>query len=332
MFRANRAIPSPFTAARTRVGRVAAWACALAMGVIAPTAPAQLILERDEVRELEGVDLVERLGSVVPLDASFTNAAGETVALADYFNDGKPAVLALVYYDCPVICTIVLDKLVDSLDRLDYTAGEDYRLLVVSFDHIESTTQAFGQKLRFLRHYDRAGEAGVDAGIAYHTGDETAIARLTEAVGFKFKPMPNGEWSHASGLTILSPEGKVTRYLYGYDYPADQLKLSLLDATEGKIAKSLGERIMHYCFRYDPTAGAYSMHAMALMRLAGAVTVVLLIVLISALFIGERVRRRVRSGSETKDSPVPFKAKAAGDDRGSSPPERFSPKPAGQVS
>lgn len=332
MFRATRPIPSHARTACRRVGRFAALATTLALGAVAAPAPAQLILERDQVRELEGVDLVERLGSVVPKDAAFTNAAGETVRLGDYFDDGKPAILALVYFDCPVICTIVLDKLVDSLNRLDYTAGEDYRLLVVSFDHGESTTQAFGQKLRFLRHYERAGQATVDAGIAYHTGDKTAIARLTEAVGFKFKPMPNGEWSHAAGLTILSPQGTVTRYLYGYEYPADQLKLSLLDATEGKIAKSLGERIMHYCFRYDPTAGAYSMHAMTLMRLAGAVTVVLLIVLISALFIGERVRRRVRAGAPLEDSPVISKAKAAGDDRGSSPPERFSPKPAGQVS
>jgi protein SCO1/2 len=333
MFRADRPI-SIFAASAFRRGAgrcTATLAVLLTLSMVVASAPAQLILERDQVRELQGVDLVERLGSSVPMDASFTNAAGESVILADYFNDGKPAILALVYYDCPVICTIVLDKLVDSLNRLDYTVGEDYRLLVVSFDHTESTTQAFGQKLRFLRHYQRAGRSEIDEAIAYHTGDETSIQRLTEAVGFKFKPMPNGEWSHASGLTILSPEGKVTRYLYGYDYPADQLKLSLLDATEGKIAKSLGERIMHFCFRYDPTAGAYSVHAMALMRLAGAVTVVLLIVLISALFIGERIRRRVRSGVTPKSS-VSSKAQAVGDDRGSSPPERFSPKPAGQVS
>jgi protein SCO1/2 len=123
---------------------------------------------------------------------------------------------------------------------------------------------------------------------------------------------------------VLSPQGKITRYMYGYEYPADQLKLTLLEATEGKIAKSLGERIMHYCFRYDPTAGAYSLEAMALMRLGGVLTVILLAVLITALLLGERVRNRARNRADSKN--------LTEDDRGPSPADRFVPNPAGQVS
>ena len=115
------------------------------------------------------------------------------------------------------------------------------------------------------------------------------------------------------------------RYLYGYDYPPDQVKLSLLDASDGKVARSLGERIMHFCFRYDPTAGAYSLEAMALMRLAGAATVVLLVILISALLIGERLRRRTRPDPSNLPG-------GPSRDRGRTPPDRYSPEPAGQVS
>lgn len=297
---------------------------AITLGAVAPSAHAQLILPKDQVPELQGVDIEERLNSQVPLDAMFIDDNGRPVALSSYFQDRKPSILVMVYYDCPVVCGIVLDKLVESLNRLDYTAGKDYRLLVVSFDHREKPTQAQGKKLRFLTHYNRASESGAASGIVFHTGDQLNIDRLAESVGFQFIPLPNGEWSHPAGIMILSPDGRVMRYLYGYDYPADQLKLSLLEATNGRIAQSLGERIMHYCFRYDPHAGAYSLQAMALMRLAGAATVVLLTVLIVCLLIGERVRRKVRARSRPES--------ISGDDRGSSRAGLGPVTPAGQVS
>lgn len=296
----------------------------LTLGAIAAPASAQLILDREQVRELDGVDLEEHLGAQIPLDAMFTNSDGETVPLSSYFSDGKPAILALVYYDCPVVCDVVLDKLVESLEQLDYTPGKEYRLLVISFDDTESSTQSLGQKLRFTRYFPRARDPVVSKALAFHTGHKTDILRLTEAVGFKFRRLGNGEFTHAAGLTILSPEGKISRYIYGYDYPPDQIKLSLLEATEGKIAKSIGERIMHYCFRYDPTAGAYSLEAMALMRLGGALTVILLTILIAALFIGERVRRRVQSRAKPDHE-------TTGDNRGANA-RLLSPKPTGQVS
>ncbi len=325
MSRADRANPI----LRLLLGALTVLPALGAVVVPASNASAQLILPREQVAELRGVDIEERLNSQIPLDAVFTNDRGETVTLGDSFKDGKPAILALVYYECPVVCTIVLDKLLESLNNLDYTAGTDYRLLVVSFDHREGTTQAQGKKYRFLSHYNRTpapGTNGTADGIAYYTGDRLNIERLTDAVGFQFAPLPNGEWSHAAGITILSPDGRVMRYLYGYSYPSDQLKLSLLDATDGKIARSLGERIMHFCFRYDPTAGAYSLEAMALMRLAGIVTVILLIVLIVCLLIGERVRRRLNGGL------TPTTDRNPGDDRGSSRAGHGPVTPAGQVS
>ena len=311
------------------LARFAATALAsLALAGVTAPAPAQLILEKDQVRELQGVDLEEHLGARIPLDATFTDADGQTRRLSEFFQDGKPAVLALFYYDCPIVCNLVLDQLDSSLNKLDYAVGEDYRLLVVSFDHAETTTHALNRRERSLNHYTVARGPEVREGMLFMTGDEINIRRLTDAVGWNFAPLPNGEWSHPVGLTILSPEGVVSRYIYGFEYPADQLKLSLLEATEGKIAKSLGERIMHYCFRYDPTAGAYSLEAMALMRIGGLITVILLTVLIAAMLIGERVRanRAARSEPNT-DSKSHDRTAAARSGRS----ERYTAKPAGQV-
>lgn len=296
-------------------------------GVAAP-ASAQLILEKDQVRELQGVDLEEHLGARIPLDATFTDADGQSRRLSEFFQDGKPAVLALVYYDCPIVCNLVLDQLDSSLNNLDYAVGEDYRLLVISFDHTETTTHALNRRERSLNHYTVAKGPKVREGMLFMTGDEVNIRRLTDAVGWNFAPLPNGEWSHPVGLTILSPEGVVSRYIYGFEYPADQLKLSLLEATEGKIAKSLGERIMHYCFRYDPTAGAYSLEAMALMRIGGVLTVILLTLVISAMLVGERVRAKRAARSEPNtDSESHDRTAAARSGRS----ERYTAKPAGQV-
>lgn len=318
---------NPFTRYARRLATTAA--AALSIGLAASGASAQLLLEKDEVRELQGVELTEHLGAHLPLDATFTDADGQTVRIADYFNDGKPAVLALVYYECPIVCNLVLDTLDTSLNNLDYEIGADYRLIVLSFDHGETTTHALNRRARTLRNYTVATGDEVKAGAVFLTGDETNILRVTQAVGWDFAPLPNGEWSHPVGLTILSPEAKISRYIYGFEYPADTLKLSLLEATEGKIAKSIGERIMHFCFRYDPTAGAYSVEAMQLMRLGGALTVVFLIVCISGMLFRERSRNRrlARDHGGPSDSSII----ETGAGMSSARSDRFAANTAGQV-
>lgn len=269
---------------------------AAGLSLCAAPASGQLLLDQEEVKELQGVDLEEHLGAKLPLDAAFTDADGHPVTLRDYFSDGKPAILALVYYECPIVCNLVLDTLDESLNKLDYGIGQDYRLIVLSFDHDETTTHAMNRRERTLNHYTVAKGPEVKAGAIFLTGDETNIHRVTDTVGWNFAPLPNGEWSHPVGLTILSPDAVISRYIYGFEYPEDTLKLSLLEATEGKIAKSIGERIMHFCFRYDPTAGAYSIEAMQLMRAGGVLTVILLIVLISGMLWRERARNRRLGG------------------------------------
>ncbi len=260
---------------------------------IAPSAHAQRLLDRDEVKELNGVVVTEQLGNAVPLNATFTNSAGESVEMSTYFDGDTPVILVMVYYECPVVCPVVLSQLVGSLNELDYTAGEDFRLLVVSFDNTETTSMALGERTNFLGEYNQGDKPEARAGIKFHTGDAVNIKRLVNSIGFAFNPLDNGDFSHPISLMILSPEGMVTRYMHGFDYPPQELKLSLLDASEGKIAESFGDRLLHFCYRFDPLAGSYSIQAFRVMQVGALLTLVLLIIGLTLLFMGERVRRRL---------------------------------------
>lgn len=258
----------------------------------APSASAQRLLDRDEVVELNGVEVTEELGNAVPLDATFTDHNGETVVFGDYFDGETPVVLVMVYYQCPVVCPTVLTQLTNSLNEISYTAGDDYRVLVVSFDHNETTTMALGQRTKFLDAYNQSDIQGARAGIAFHTGDVLNIRRLVTSIGFNFNPTDDGQYAHPISLMILSPEGQVSRYMYGFDYPPQELKLSLLDASEGKIAESFGDRLLHFCYQFDPNAGVYSLQAFRVMQIGALLTVVLIVIGLTLLFMGERVRRR----------------------------------------
>lgn len=258
----------------------------------APSASAQRLLDRDEVVELNGVEVTEELGNAVPLDATFTDHNGEPVVFGDYFDGETPVVLVMVYYQCPVVCPTVLTQLTNSLNEISYTAGDDYRVLVVSFDHNETTTMALGQRTKFLDAYNQSDIQGARAGIAFHTGDVLNIRRLVTSIGFNFNPTDDGQYAHPISLMILSPEGQVSRYMYGFDYPPQELKLSLLDASEGKIAESFGDRLLHFCYQFDPNAGVYSLQAFRVMQIGALLTVVLIVIGLTLLFMGERVRRR----------------------------------------
>ncbi len=266
----------------------------------APNASAQRILDRDEVVELNGVEVTEHLGEGVPLDASFTDHNGESVVFGEYFDGETPVVLVMVYYQCPVVCPTVLTQLTNSLNELEYTAGEDYRVLVVSFDHDETTTMALGERTKFLDAYNRGSETNARAGIAFHTGDVLNIRRLVNSIGFNFNPTDAGEYAHPISLMILSPEGQVSRYMYGFDYPSHELKLSLLDASEGKIAQSFGDRLLHFCYAFDPNAGVYSLQAFRVMQIGAGLTVVILAIGLTLLFIGDRARRRKYLAEQAK--------------------------------
>ena len=265
------------------------------IAVIVPSALGQTILDKDQVRQLNGVDLVESQGATLPMDAVFTTADGKEVALAQYFLDDKPTILALVYYECPIVCPTVLRALSNTINELDYTTGEDYRVLVISFDYREGTTQALNKREDFISTYPRAKvNPAARQGIEFFTGSKESIDAITGSIGFEFSEIAGGEYAHPISLMAISPRGKLTRYIYGYDYPVDQLKLTLLDASEGKIAASLGDRILHFCYRYDPLAGSYSLVAFRVMQIGALLGAAILFTSIGLLFLGESKRRKKR--------------------------------------
>jgi protein SCO1 len=262
----------------------------LLLSVLALPARAQ-VLSRELPEPAQGVELVQRLGERVPLALEFTNSRGEKVALGSYFNQAKPVMLVMVYYNCPLICPMTLEKLQQTLNALPYTVGDDYKVLVVSFDARNTTQMAADNKAVYLAGYNRPKTPAVVAGWEFHTSTQENARLLSEAIGFKYKLIPEtGEYSHASTYVLLTPEGVISRYVSGLEPDAREVRMALLEASEGKIAQSISDFWLHLCFRWDPTAGMYSLHAMRVMQITGFLTVLGLLTLVAALKAGERAR------------------------------------------
>ncbi len=275
-------------------GLFAVLAWALAVVLPAPIVRAQL-LKSDLPRQAKGLEVVEHLGEGLPLDLEFVNDAARTVRLSEYFAPGnqKPAIVAMVYYRCPVVCSVVMAKLVESLNQVDYTAGKDFRVLLFSIKDEETAIDAAGAKARYLDGYARAKDApDVRGGWQFHAGTPENTRQLADALGFTFRRETNGEYAHPVAIFVATPQGKISRYLYGFDYKPETVKMALLEASSGTIAATIGDRFMPFCYRYDPAAGTYTLQAFSLMRIGGVATMILVFGLVLALRISEGVRRR----------------------------------------
>lgn len=233
-----------------------------------------------------GID--QRLNNQVPLELKFRDEAGRVVQLRQYFNR-KPVILTPVYYSCPMLCTQVLNGVTDSLSNLRFNVGREFEVITVSFDPRETPQLATTKKELHLRQYGRAGAA---EGWHFLTGDEEAIKRLTEAVGFRYKFDPaTNQFAHASGIMVLTPEGKVARYFYGIQYPPRDLRLGLVEASANKIGSPV-DQVLLLCYHYDPLAGKYSAATMGFVRLGGALTLLALGGLIFWMLRKERPEQR----------------------------------------
>jgi protein SCO1/2 len=238
---------------------------------------------------LRKIDVIEQLGEQVPEDIMLVNANGDSLLLGEYFQEGKPLVLALAYYECPMLCTMVLNGLTETADKLDWRPGEDYSILTVSIDPGESAELAMGKQKVYLESFK--GELGQNA-WRFHVSKQTEVTRLAEAVGFKYYyDEESDEYAHPAVLMLLSPDGKVARYLYGLTPTETDLKLGLLEASEGKIGNTI-DRLILYCYHYDSQAGSYSLVAANVMRLGGAVTVLVLGAFLGILWYWDRQHRR----------------------------------------
>lgn len=248
--------------------------------------------------ELDGVGIDQKLDSRIDLDLEFIDASGETVVLRELFR-GKPVVLSLVYYECPMLCTLELNGLLKAMRAMDLSAGEDYDVISLSFDPREGTELAARKKDEYLKQYTHAGfydRERLEDGWRFLTGTEENIQALAAAVGFGYRYDEEKDlYRHGSGIITLTPQGKVSRYQFGVEYSPRDLKFALMDAAEEKIGSPI-DAVMLYCFHYDPVSGKYGFVVMNALRLAGAATLLLLFGFIGFSLWRDRQSKPVRHG------------------------------------
>jgi len=220
---------------------------------------------------LAGVGIDQKLNAPVPLDLQFRDEFNRRVPLSTYFH-GKPVLLALVYYRCPMLCTQILNGVETSLKAVSLNPGQDFEVVSVSFDPKDTAETAAGKRKMILQRYGRPNTAN---GWHFLTGDEPEIRALTEAAGFHYRfDSATGQFAHASAIMILTPEGRLSRYFYGVEYAPRDVRLGLVEASANKIGSPV-DQILLFCFHYDPATGKYGAIAMNMVRGAGAVFVLL---------------------------------------------------------
>jgi protein SCO1/2 len=240
------------------------------------------------------VSIEQKLNEQVPLDLTFRDESGQTVTLRQYFGK-KPVLLTLVYYECPSLCGLVLQGLLKSLRVINYTPGEQFEIVTVSISPTETPELAAAKKANFLKEYGREEAA---AGWHWLTGDEKNIRALADAVGFRYVYDPKTkQYAHAAGIMLLTPSGKISRYFYGIEYSPRDLRLGIIDASQGKVG-SLVEKVILFCYQYDPTTGKYGLLVVRLIQLGGLVTLLILGGFIGTMFYRERMSRTRKGVSQ----------------------------------
>jgi protein SCO1/2 len=222
---------------------------------------------------LRDVGFEPPLNGQMPLDLPFRDETGRTVQLRDYFGQ-KPVVLAFVYYGCPMLCDQVEQGVVGVLRMLSFNPGRDYDVVFVSFDSRETPDMAAEKKKKALAHFRRPE---TDSGWHFLTGSKESIEAATKAANFRFSfDAKNNLFAHASGVLLLTPDGHISRYFYGVEYPGRDMRLGLVDASAGKIGSPI-DHVLLYCYHYDPTAAKYSASILKIIRLAGILTILCLV-------------------------------------------------------
>ena len=234
--------------------------------------------------QLRGVGIDQRLNNQVPLDLKFRDETGQRVTLASYFGK-KPVILSLVYYSCPMLCTMAENGLLNALRDVKFNLGEQYGVVTVSIDPTETPEMAMGKKAVYVGLY---GRPGAKQGWHFLVGDEPSIRALAQAVGFHYNYIPETkQFAHATGIIVLTPQGKVSRYFYGILYPPRDIRLALVEASIEKIGNPV-DAVLLYCCEYDPAAGKYSIVVTRILRIAGVITLLSMGTLIFALSRGRK--------------------------------------------
>lgn len=223
--------------------------------------------------ELKDVGIQEKIGEQIDLNLIVTNEKGEKVALSTFFNSQHPVILSPVYFDCSSLCNFHLNGLTETLKSVDWSPGKQFEVIAFSFDSKESSVVASAKKENYLKLY---GRQGTENGWHFVTADANTVKKITESVGFKYKWNEQvKEWAHASAAIVISPQGKISRYLHGIQFEPRDVKLALNEAANGKVG-NIVDSAMLFCFKYDSHNSKYGLQVFNVMKLAGAITVVAL--------------------------------------------------------
>lgn len=264
--------------------------CLLFLGFAAPVVRAQYaqppqggFTSQNPPDALKSIGIDQRLNNQLPLDATFKDETGRTVRFGDYFNKERPVIVSLVYYKCPMLCNQVLNGLVGSIRGQNLLVGKDFDVVTLSFDPRETPQDAAEKKKVVLGDLHRADDPVAAAGWHFLTGDKTQIDAVADAVGFRYAfDERTNQFAHASGVMVATPAGKLSRYFYGIEYAPRDLRFALVESSEGRIGTAV-DKIILYCYHYDPTSGKYGFVIMNAMRVGGVVTVFGVIALIMIL-------------------------------------------------
>jgi protein SCO1/2 len=240
---------------------------------------------------LRDVGFEPPLNAPMPLDLRFHDETGRSVQLRDYFEHQKPVVLAFVYYGCPMLCDQVEQGVVGALRMLSFNPGRDYDVVFVSFDSRETPEMAAEKKKRALAHFRRPE---TDSGWHFLTGSKESVEAATKAANFRFFfDAKNNLFAHASGVMILTPDGRISRYFYGIEYPGRDMRLGLVDASAGKIGTPI-DHVLLFCYHYDPSAAKYSASILKIIRLGGILTI---LCIVGGIWISRRRETSAAAGN-----------------------------------
>jgi len=243
---------------------------------------------------LRDVRIEQKLNQQLPLDLVFRDEAGQEVKLGKYFGQ-KPIVLALVYYDCPMLCTQILNGMVTSFRVLPFQIGKEFDVVTISFDPRETAALAATKKKVYVDYLPDKMHEGANIGWHFLTGDPASIERIADAVGFRYRyDEATKQFAHASAIMVATPEGKLSHYFYGVNYSARDLRFGLIEASQHKIG-SLTEQLSLYCYMYDPATGKYGAAVMRVLRITGVMTLLGIVAMI--FLLRPRYRQQVPGGA-----------------------------------
>ncbi len=248
--------------------------------------------------ELEGVEIQENLNVELPLDTLFTDHSGKTIEFGDLFNGERPVLLQIGYFKCPQLCNLVLNEMTETIRDIEWTTGKEFDVVSISINPDETHELAAAKRTSYVLMYDRRKSGN---GWHFLTGSAESSQAIADSVGFKYRLQPDGEYAHAAGLFVITPDGRLSRYLYGASHAPGTMRLALLEASDGRIGSTL-DRFILWCHVYDPDSRSYVLLAVRLMQVGGYLTLLILLAGLGWMWLSERRKNDSSDGESTSPS------------------------------